>query len=229
MNVARWISGVAVAASLGVSGCTSDSNQLTLRDAGRILVEGFKPSKLRLDPARLSRTAAKALASTGDDEPLAAIQFPSVKGQSVLRVIETNGHYSTWAAWGTSDRRSVVTKNGIITATRAIPPDLMSADVDEVLGLVTRREEGTAVYAQRYLDGNHKVIEAKSTCEVSRGYEKFVEFGEIREPALQMFSSCISADRQFVDLYLVSGKGRILQSRQWVGPTVGFAVFRMLR
>ncbi|KZY40769.1 hypothetical protein A3731_36955 [Roseovarius sp. HI0049] len=64
---------------------------------------------------------------------------------------------------------------------------------------------------------------------VSRGYEKFVEYGQVSQPALQMFSSCVARNRQFVDLYLVSNSGRILQSRQWVGPTLGFATFQMLR
>ena len=228
MSVTRWMIGLAVAASLGLSGCSSNKNKMTALSAGKALKAVLTGPKPRLDPARLSRAAAEALAKT-DDERLVAIQFPTVKGQSVLRVIESNGPYDTWAAWGTTDRRTVTTKRGIITATRSVPPDLMSADVDEVLRLVTRREEGTAVYAQRYLDGNHKIVEAKSTCVVTRGYDKLVEYGEIRQPALQMFSSCVSADRQFVDLFLVGEDGRILQSRQWVGPVVGFAVMQHLR
>ena len=229
MIVSRFIVSLAVVATLALPGCTSRKSDLTLVSAGQLVKTAIRPPKLKLDPVKLSRTAQKALASTGPDEPLATIQLPSVKGQSVLRVIETNGPYSTWAAWGTSDRRTVTTKNGIITATRSIPPDLMSADVDGVLSLVSRREEGTVLYTQRYLDGNHQEIEAKTSCVVSRGYEKFVEYGHISQPALQMFSSCVAQNRQFVDLYLVSNSGRILQSRQWVGPKLGFATFQLLR
>ncbi|WP_422030097.1 YjbF family lipoprotein [Roseovarius sp.] len=229
MIVTRLLVGVAVVAMLALPGCTSQKSDLTFLSAGKLARAAISPPKLKLDPVKLSRTAQKALASTGPDEPLATVQLPSVKGQSVLRVIETNGPYSTWAAWGSTDRRTITTKNGIITATRAIPPDLMSADVDGVLALVSRREEGTVLYTQRYLDGNHQEIEAKTSCVVSRGFEKFVEYGQVRQPALQMFSSCVAQNRQFVDLFLVSNSGRILQSRQWVGPTLGFATFQLLR
>lgn len=229
MIKSRLLIGLAVMAALAAPGCTSRDSDLTVVTAGKLIKTALRPPKLEINPVKLSRTAQKALASTGPDQRLAAIQLPSVKGQSVLRVIETNGAYSTWAAWGTSDRRTVTTKNGLITATRSIPPDLMSADVDGVLALVTRREEGTVLYTQRYLDGNHMEIEAKTSCVVSRGYDKFVEYGHISEPALQMFSSCVAKDRQFVDLFLVSNSGRILQSRQWIGPRLGFATFQLLR
>lgn len=229
MTISRILIGLAVVAALAAPGCTSRKSDLTAVSAVKLIRTAIRPPKLEIDPIKLSQTAQKALASTGPDDRLAAIQFPSVKGQSVLRVIETNGAYSTWAAWGSTDRRTVTTKNGLITATRSIPPDLMSADVDGVLALVIRREEGTALYTQRYLDGNHQEIEAKTSCVVTRGYEKFVEYGQVSEPALQMFSSCVAKDRQFVDLFLVGNGGRILQSRQWVGPTLGFATFQLLR
>ena len=227
MSLSRCMIGLALVGVLALAGCSSNEGELSAKSAFSVLKTAFKRSELALDEAKLTRVGQRALSRT--DEPLAAVQFPSVKAQSVVRVIETNGEYSTWSSWGTAERRTLTTKRGIITATRAIPPDLMSADVDEVLELVTRREEGSAYYAQRYLDGDHKVIEAKTFCEVTRGYEKFVEFGEIRAPALQMFANCIAADRQFVDLYMVDNSGHILQSRQWVGPTIGFAIFQRLR
>ena len=120
MIFTRLLVGLAVIATLALPGCTSRKSDLTVVTAGKLVKTAIRPPKLKLDPVKLSRTAQKALASTGPDEPLATIQFPSVKGQSVLRVIETNGPYSTWAAWGTSDRRTITTKNGIITATRRL-------------------------------------------------------------------------------------------------------------
>ena len=89
----------------------------------------------------------------------------------------------------------------MISATRGLGFDLMSTDVDGVLDLVTSRSEGTVQYVQRYLDGDIQTQERESTCEVTRGYEQFIEYGEIREHAIQMFSSCISHDGQFVDLF----------------------------
>ncbi len=228
MNARRLAIGGALSAILALAGCSSEDSKLTLISAGKMVVETLKPKqKSRNDPDLVMRLAARALSRT--DRPLMIVSLPSVGAEGVLTVIETNGDYRTWAPWGRGERRTVVTKRGIITATRAIPPDLMSADVDEVLALVERREEGSARYTQRYLSGDFAIVEAKSNCTISRGYEKFVEIGEIRAPVLQMFSSCISAERQFTDLFLVSDTGRILQSRQWLGPVLGFATTRHLR
>ena len=177
----------------------------------------------------VQRQTVEALRLSAPDDPLADLRFQSVGIGSVVRRIETNGDHTVWAAWGSSDRKSIITKNGMITATRGLRMDLMWADADAVLALVRNRQEGVAQYIQRYLDGNHETVEAKSTCTVSRGYDKSVNLSTGPAPVLQMFSSCISSDRQFVDLFLVDYSGRILEMRQWVGPILGFAYMRQLR
>jgi len=223
----RFLAIPVLLASLVVAGCSSKESDLAASDLAKDVVRKFRASFREAQMPDVSAISAKALRKT--DEPLAQVMFPSIKAASVLRVIETNGDHDTWAAWGVLDRRTVVMKRGVVTATRALTNDLMSADVDGVLDLVTARREGTVPYTQRYLDGDHGIVEAKSTCVVSRGYDQVAKIGEINEPVLQMFSSCVSADRQFVDLYLVDDRGRILQSRQWVGPGLGFIVMRRLR
>ena len=227
MKTPRLLIVAVLLVSLVASGCSSTKSDLSADVLLKEVVHKFRAS--RSTPKMPDPSAASVVALRKTDEPLVQIMFPTIKAASVLRIIESNGGYDTWAAWGIVDRRTVTMKRGIITATRAIWRDLMSADVDGVLDLVTRRAEGTAPYTQRYLDGDHAIIEAKSTCVVSRGYDQVVDFGEIHEPVLQMFSSCVSADRQFVDLYLVDARGRIVQSRQWIGPGMGFAITRRLR
>ncbi len=231
MSVRRSIVAIAMGAALFAAGCSSDKSRLSALDAAKGVVATIKENRAprEASDAKLARVSAKAFASTEPDEPLSWVDFKSVGASSVLREIETNQDYTIWSPWGTTDRRTVVTKNGIIAATRGMSKDLMSAEVDAVLDLVTRREEGTVQYAQRYLDGNFQVIEAKSTCTVTRGYDKVVQLQTREVAVVQMFSSCISADRQFVDLFLVTDQGRIVEMRQWVGPVLGFAYMRALR
>lgn len=225
----RWIT-LFVMAAVVLGGCTNTRKDVTVWTLSKQLVQSIRKDDIVTDQEAAqitARIAAEALQST--DEPLSTLMIPSLKGSTVVRSIATNRAHEVWTPWGTIDRRTVTTKNGIIVATRGVGNDLMSADADGVINLVQRREEGTVQYVQRYLDGDFKIVEAKSTCEVTRGYDKFVELGEVNEPALQMFSSCISADRQFVDLFLVGRDGRILQLRQWVGPKLGFMVMQQLR
>jgi hypothetical protein len=216
-----------------LAACGNDSKRLDPKEVAGTIVGSFKdrrnPPK-RVPPDLLIQAqTAEALKLSEPEDPLASIRFDSVGIASVLRRIETNGDHTVWAAWGSSDRRSIVTKNGVITATRGLRKDLMSAEADAVLALVRSREEGAVPYTQRYLDGNFEIVEAKSTCTVSRGYDKIVTLATGDVPALQMFSSCVSASRTFVDLYLVDYSGRIIEMRQWVGPILGFAYMSQLR
>lgn len=218
----------ALLVALVLPACSNTDSKVTPLELSKTLVDKVRTARQPSSgPADLSAISTKALRDS--DGALAQLKFPSTGAAAVVRIIESNGRHDTWSAWGITDRRSVTTKDGIIVATRAVAPDLMSADADGVLRLVRHRKDGTAQYTQRYLDGDHAIIEAKSTCVVSRGYDKTVAFGEIDAPVVQMFSSCVSADRQFVDLFLVTRAGRIVQSRQWVGPGLGFAVMRHLR
>lgn len=220
-----------VLAALVLAGCTNSKTDIKPSDVIREYIESLrKSSEPQMSPEQfLATVTQRALDLNEPDTRLITIRLPEVEFYELLNVIAENGQYSTWSPWGITDRRTIVTKNGMVTATRALGFDLMSADVDNVLALVQARQEGVAQYAQRYLDGSSQIVEAKSTCEVTRGYQKMVRVGRSEQPALQMFSSCISANRQFVDLFLVDSSGRILELRQWIGPKMGFAVIQTVR
>lgn len=233
MILKRILSSLLVGGLFVLTACGNDDKRLDPKQVAGIIKEGVQgrinPPPKRDKDALIEAASREALALAPPEDPLASIQFDSVGIASVLRRIETNGDHITWAAWGSSDRKAIVTKNGIITATRGLRKDLMSAEADSVLALVRNREEGNVPYTQRYLDGDFVIIESKYVCTVSQGYDKTVEIASGPVQALQMFSSCISADRQFVDLYLVDYSGRILEMRQWVGPVLGFAYMSQLR
>lgn len=223
-----------LASILSLGACSSGEDEFSTVELGKMAVQTIRDSRKPQQPAlpqdvQLALQTKVALETADPGEPLATLTFQSAKISSVIRVIETNRSHLTWAAYGTAERRSIVTKGGMITATRRLPKDLMSANVDGVLALVANRREGAVQYAQRYLDGDHKIAEAKFTCEVTRGYESTVSLPNRTVPVLQMFSSCIAPGRQFVDLFMVDGSGRIIESRQWVGPGLGFAFVRYLR
>ena len=227
MKLTRAIGIVALALVTGVAGCTNTRNEVNLISTTRLVVASLKKPPPGPTQQALEALSTKALQS--QDSPLMVLQMDSVRVATVLRNIETNGRYATWNPWGTSQRVTVTTKQGMITSTRGFGNDLMSAEVDDVLALVQSGEEGTVQYEQRYLDGDHGIREVEVACEVTRGYEQYIELGEINEPAFQMFSDCINENIQFIDLFVVGLDGRILQSRQWVGPVLGFGVTQKLR
>lgn len=226
----RWTRGLVFAAvitAMGVASCTNTRDDVNLISTSKQAIGALKKKPPPPPPNLVEVLSVKALQS--DADPLTTFQLDSVEVGTVLRNIETNGSYKTWNPWGTTQRVTITTKHGMITSTRGLGNDLMSADVDDVLALVLNGEEGTVQYQQRYLDGNHAIRDVEVVCEVTRGYEQYVEFGEINEPAHQMFSSCINENIIFDDLFIVSLDGRILQLRQWVGPVLGFGVMQRLR
>lgn len=219
--------------ALWLAGCGNDTDQFQLPELRSIAAETFKGRKDTRLPnpgVVIAVDSRKALATTPPGDPLASIRMDSVGIATVLRRVETNGPHITWAAFGTSDRKSVVTKNGMIVATRSLNKDLMSSESDAVHALVRAQQEGAVPYTLRYIDGDFVTVEENYTCEVERGYDKTTELGNGQVvPVLQMFSSCFSDDRQFVDQFLVDPGGRIVEMRQWVGPVLGFAYMAQLR
>lgn len=234
MILKRALTLVVMTSAMWLAACGNDERQSDFKEIRSLVSERFKGGQQAPDAAAsganlevVSKLAARVM-PPGD--PLTAIRFDSVGIATVLRQIETNGRHLTWAALGKTDRKYIVTKDGMIVATRGLVQDLMSAESDAVHALVRKRDEGDVPYTLRYIDGDYEIIEAKYTCTVSRGYDKVVELADGSVvPVLQMFSSCVSTDRQFVDLFLVDPSGDIVEMRQWVGPVLGFANMVRLR
>ncbi|MEM9241926.1 MAG: YjbF family lipoprotein, partial [Pseudomonadota bacterium] len=202
MTLKHSLSLFALLGLMVLTACTNDDTRLDPKQLTTIVRESISQRNAppRDKDAIIEAASREALSLTSPEDPLASIQFDSVGIAAVLREIEKNGQHTVWAAWGSSDRKSIVTKNGMIAATRGLRKDLMSSEADAVLDLVRNRKEGNVPYTLRYLDGDFVIIEAKYTCTVERGYDKTVALATGPVPALQMFSSCVSANRQFVDL-----------------------------
>jgi len=217
---------IALLATLALSACSSNSSDLDYVE----LVKGvFRPhQKVKpSDPEVVARSLTHALANS--EGPLALLHLKKTETTTVLRQIESNGAYRTWAAYGSSDRRSLTTKGGLITATRGLGFDLMSSDVSGVLPLITGRRNGTAKRIQRYLNGENIIYEIVADCSVSRGPARAFKIGSTSQNATEMVVNCKAPEHEFTNTYLVSGKGQIVQAQQWLSPFYGHAFIQRLR
>jgi hypothetical protein len=160
---------------------------------------------------------------------LALLHLKKTETTVVLRQIESNGPYRTWAAYGSAERRSLTTRGGIITATRGLGFDLMSSDVNGVLPLITQRQNGTAQRVQRYLNGENIIYEITAQCTVRRGPARVLNLGNKSQSTTEMVVSCTAPDQEFTNTYLVTRDGRILQARQWLSPAYGYAFIQRVR
>lgn len=228
MSVRRFLSlSVALVAGLGLAACSSGRKDVTAFSLVKDLTAP-KAEPVVQKPAQVAAAVNEAL--TVLDGPLALATFENTQNNVVLRQIATNGPYRTWTSWSEgTDRRSVTTRNGMITATRGLRSDLMSSEIDQTLALVSSRSSGTATRVQRYLNGENQIYEVRATCTVTRGGQSRVQVGAIDRMTVEMTENCQNGARSFRNIYRVDGQGRIVQSVQWLNEFYGLTVVQMLR
>jgi len=195
-------------------------------EALSILKGALRPSKtVAQDSQQIAASAQAALAAT--DAPLVLVSISGRNVTSVLQQIETNGAYRTY---GTADRRSITFKRGMMTASRGLGEDVMSADIDPVLDLVTSRKAGQAQRVQRYLDGENIITALEATCDITPGAKGNVNVANGARATQSVTETCRAVTTEFQNTYMVDrATGQILQSRQWHSPLNGYLVVQTLR
>lgn len=222
----RILSGLAIGTLAVLAGCSGgDGNNDT---AGLSILKGALTPKQEAKPpnaAQMGAAMQQSLQAT--DEPLAFVVLPKRQAITIMPRIETNGTYTTH---GTSDRRSLTLKHGMLTATRGFGGDLMSSEVDASLALVQGRKAGTVQRVQRYLDGENQTIVLESTCQVTPGGEVRYQAGELDRRAVKVQEICKAQATRFTNSYQVdAATRRILQAQLWVSPMNGSAIIQQLR
>ncbi|MDF1668161.1 MAG: YjbF family lipoprotein [Roseovarius sp.] len=213
-------------AGLSVTACTNTRSDRPGLAVARSYLKPA-PEPVVTDSQQISTAIGPTLNAVNG--PLSLATFEKTKNNVLLRQIASNGAYRTWADVGSSDRRSITTKNGVLTATRGLNQDLMSSDVDQTLSLISARKSGSSTRVQRYLNGEDIIYEVRLNCTVSRGPDTPVHIGEINRMAIQMTETCHGDDRDMTNIYTVDASGRVLQSVQWLNEFYGTTVIQQLR
>lgn len=155
-------------------------------------------------------------------EPLIYAELPDRGAQSGLTLVRRSGDVALWAA---ADGISVALERGVLTATRGLGGDLMSAELSEVQSAI-RGQRSRAVRVMRYLDGEDQEVLRSFICDYARRSEPADTLAG-RFPAIRVDEDCAGLDTQFVNTYWING-GIMRKSRQWVGPFVGFLTMERL-
>ncbi|GGH63385.1 hypothetical protein GVY41_19385 [Frigidibacter albus] len=122
--------------------------------------------------------------------------------------------------WRTQDNVTLSTRGGLMTSTRALAGDLMSADIAESQVLVLAGRPGLAVRIHRYLDGQNGIEIDSYVCEISPRGTEDLAFDGVQIRASVIAETCTNPGNDFENFYWVSG-GAVVQSLQWVSPDVG--------
>lgn len=182
------------------------------------------PSSAIPDATELKRTITEALANT--DKRLAVAVVERHNTFTFLTEIARNGAYSTW---GSPDRRTLSEQSGLVTASRGLGADLMSANVGESLALIQGRRAGSAIRSHIYLDGENQEVSLIFSCSFAPTGQQTISIGEIHVTTRTVEERCAGHGLSFQNNYRVSSTGRIVQSRQWIGPKIGHITIQKLR
>jgi hypothetical protein len=199
---------------------------------------GNDPAARALSPDTLKQIMAKpapvtpptqadvARALNGTQGPLELVTRTDNNGWSLMLRIEQNQGYETF---GSSDRRSVTMRNGVLTATRGLGGDLMSSDLSGVMPLITARKSGRGARIMRFLDGEDQTVEIRFDCMVTPGQSIPVKAGQLNTTARQVTERCTAGNRTITNTYLVDDYGRSVSAKQWAGATGGYLLFQTMR
>lgn len=132
--------------------------------------------------------------------------------------------------WLTGEGGQVVIRDGLVTATRGTGRDLASSDYAEPLEAIRARG---GQYQRRLFVRNDVAEQERITlvCELRSLGPVNLEIAEQFFASIRMRETCTYVGGEIVNDYWVdsANNSRIWQSRQWLGPDIGFAKLRLLK
>ena len=206
-------------AALILAACSSEAPKLSIgKNIPSILKElRFKKQAPRAGNALAGLTRAQLKDIKG---PLLVAHLESVEAFSTLSLAARNGEVQTFF---TPDQISVSLQNGILISTRGLSEDLMAAEANSAAQAISKAKTATYSRLYRWLDGEDNQIERQFHCDLAFIDTAKVEIVELTHRARHMQETCTADGQSIVNDYWVdSGKSVIWQSRQWIGPELGY-------
>lgn len=154
--------------------------------------------------------------------PLMLAQVPKHDVRATLIPIGVNGAVVTWTA---PDGSTLALREGVLVGSRGLSPDLMSAAVPTQALL-----RGGEPYTRSHYDLGHddQTERRDFTCQGQAMGATVLEIHDLRFAVEKITETCSGPTATFTNYYWVEKNGTVRQSRQWVGPSVGFLELRRL-
>jgi len=133
------------------------------------------------------------------------------------------------STWRTTDGGQVILRSGLIIATRGVGDDLASSDSDQTLAALARRSGATTrrLFVRNGNSGQDQVTLSCQTTDLGRItieiVEKNFDTQHVRETC-QVGQGTVTND-----YWIEPASGLIRQSRQWLGPEIGYLRVRVLK
>lgn len=213
-----------LAGLLVLAGCGSKKGQYTTALATvRGLVPGWGTAAAPAPDVRAQLTRALLDRVTA---PTLLVELPARGSVATLALAGANDGVLSWL---TGDGIGISQRAGVLSATRGLGRDLMSADLQEPLAQIRGgASAATAVRVHRYFDTENRTFARSFICSYSRPGTEVIEIVEKRFRTRRIDETCRTSGYSFENSYWLGEDGTMWKSRQWVSPEVGYAVFERL-
>jgi len=224
---------LALALAFAPAACGNDSR----RTETSTLTRGLIGNLIGLVKAGRTAGSGEPSAAPTPDQ-IATAALASFAGPLMLVTLEAQGQTTVMGLYGQNgpmrtyalpSEQSIILRDGILAGTRGFGFDVMSAETEAVAELILARKEGTAAKVQRYLDAENVERPLPMDCVVQRADKSEFEIAGQTFGGTQMVEICTFQGQTVAGAYLVSDKGAVLASRQWIGPELGYVTLQTLR
>lgn len=226
--LAAALGSMALAAGCGNDPARVEGTQMALKTALEV-----KDSVL---PGKPEGPVAKSQASNPDGMALKAMEIS--QGAVIVAQIEATGTHAAMGEYGrngtaltfaTAQRTTLTIDRGIVVATRGFGDDLMSSEPDAAARLIFARQAGEADRVWRYLDGESIERPLPMTCVIRPGEARQITFAGSSHATRKVSETCETGPLAVENVYWVDQGGKIILSRQWVGPNMGYVSIQFAR
>lgn len=228
------LAGFALVAGI-LAGCSSSSGTDTGPSvASEVFSAGKQLVAARRDGVPQAVTPSREVIA-GLREPVLQINPELAGGSDFLRlaVSRNDSGVGTVEVWNSSVMAHVFLRNGVLVGTRGVGGDIISADANETIRALQSRTDRSSTRRYTISDGDVTTTDYQFRCVLrNQGSENITVAYQVFETT-RMRESCVGVPRQDQritnDYWVERATGVVRQSRQWVGPRIGYFNFKLLK
>lgn len=188
-------------------------------------------SKLQLVFNRKAATTPTAefmaLADRGAPAQVVSVANRKNAFTTFVRQLRSDDGTETWIS---GEGLSLAIVDGVIEGSRGFGNDLLAADARQTRSLVKARSEGASKRFQTIIDGFDQATTLSFVCAVSRQGPWDIDLGSRKVATQLMQEDCRNSSYTFRNFFWVSDTtNEIVQSRQWMSPTLEHLSTRKIR
>ena len=171
----------------------------------------------------------KILTRARIDAPGTPLLLADIEANDTVATSAKVARNKTVETWQTGDRVTLSLDQGLVTATRGLGEDLMSAD-NSGTKMMLAGQLGDEYYVKlhSYLDGEYQTAFRSFQCRRSGQRQETIVIFERRHSTTRIEERCVTLDHEVTNVYWRGADGFLWKTQQWLSPSVKYLVTEQL-